>query len=90
MYRELTSLIKPGTGFKDTSVIPRFKPVAIKPKSITGAVINRYIRVVFRHPSYATGFFTPSALIVLNLLSGPHSFIEARVVATVAMIIIQC
>jgi hypothetical protein len=87
MYRELTSLINPRTGFKNTSVIPRFKPVAIKPKSITRAIINRYLRVVFRHPSYATGFFTPLALTVLNLLSGPHSFIEATVVATVAMII---
>ncbi|MFZ8792035.1 MAG: hypothetical protein ACO2OS_07210 [Thermosphaera aggregans] len=59
----------------------------MKPKSITRAIINRYLRVVFRHPSYATGFFTPLALTVLSLLSGPHSFIEATVVATVAMII---
>jgi len=73
--------------FRNTSLMPRFKLVAIKPKSITRAIINRYLRVVFRHPSYATGFFTPIALTVLNLLSGPHSFIEGIVVATVAMII---
>jgi len=87
IYCELIGFINVRTDFSKMFKESFSKPVMIKPTHPVKAFVNRYIKVVLRHPGYAIGFFMPPAIIIWNLIASSSFIVQALQLGSVAIIV---